>query len=311
MINRRVIADGLAFPEGPVCLDDGTVVVVEIREGTVARIDPPSGRVDRIARPGGGPNGAALGMDGRLYLCNNGGFEWRDVGGLAMPGLQPSDYSGGRIQRVNLDSGEVEDLYTQCDGNPLRGPNDIVLDRHGGFYFSDLGKNRGRESDAGVLYYARCDGTLVEEVAFPMTTPNGVGLSPGDDVVYVAESVTSRIWAFRITAPGRVAREGMSPTDLLYTLTHLQGVDSLAVEESGNVCVATTRRPGITVISPQGELVEFVEFPDTDPIITNICFGGPDMRTAYVTSSGRGLLYEVEWPRPGLRLVGDPPANVS
>jgi gluconolactonase len=304
-MNKTVVAEGLEFPEGPVCLPDGSILVVEVKGGTIARVDPTSGTVERIARTGGGPNGAALGADGRLYVCNNGGFQWREMGGLTIPGHQPVDYIGGRIQVVDIASGKVEDLYTECNGNPLRGPNDLVLDDHGGFYFSDLGKSRERDSDSGVLYYARCDGSSIEEVVFPMVTPNGVGLSPSGDKLYVAESVTSRIWGYTIGSPGKVTGTPMSRECLLYTLVDLRFVDSLAVEESGNVCVATLLTPGITVIAPDGELVEFVEFPDTDPLITNICFGGPDMLTAYVTSAGRGLLYELQWPRPGLRLVGD------
>src|SRR5436305_3794471 len=127
----RVVAEGLEFSEGPVVLDDGTVLVVEIKRGTVARVDPASGSVERIADTGGGPNGAALGPDGKLYVCNNGGFAWGELDGLLIPGDAPSGYHGGSIQRVDLDSGMVEDVYTECDGEGLRGPNNIVFDAEG------------------------------------------------------------------------------------------------------------------------------------------------------------------------------------
>ena len=77
--------------------------------------------------------------------------------------------------------------------------------------------------------------------------------------------------------------------------------DSLAVDGAGNVCVATLVNGGITVISPDGGSIEHV--PTSDPITTNICFGGPDLRTAYVTLSGTGRLVALDWPRPGLRLA--------
>ena len=79
-----------------------------------------------------------------------------------------------------------------------------------------------------------------------------------------------------------------------------QRYDSMAIEADGNICVATLVDGGITVISPQGRLVEFVPMPDG--ATTNLCFGGPDLRTAYVTLSHSGRLVAVPWPRPGLPL---------
>ena len=136
----EVIASGLAFPEGPVVMDDGSVILVEIQRGTLTRVSP-SGDVDVIADLGGGPNGAALGPDGHCYVCNNGGFKWyiaRD--GRVFPGDQPDDYVSGSIQRVNLSTGAFDTIYDQCDGEQLKGPNDLVFDRAGGFWFTDHGK---------------------------------------------------------------------------------------------------------------------------------------------------------------------------
>ena len=86
--------------------------------------------------------------------------------------------------------------------------------------------------------------------------------------------------------------------ELMHGLAGYQRFDSLAVEAGGNICVATLVRGGISVISPGGELVEFHEAPE--PYCTNICFGGEDMRTAYITLAGTGRLIAVDWPRPGL-----------
>ena len=101
MAEMTEIAKGLQFPEGPIAMEDGSVVLVEIRRGTLSRVKP-DGTIEVIAETGGGPNGAAIGPDGHCYICNCGGFEWRDVNGLVIPGDQPSDYSGGRIERVDL-----------------------------------------------------------------------------------------------------------------------------------------------------------------------------------------------------------------
>ena len=200
----REIASGLHFPEGPVALADGSVLVVEIQSGTLARVGP-DGSVERVADTGGGPNGAAIGPDGKVYVCNNGGFLWAEVDGMAAPGGQPPDYIGGRIQRVDLDTGQVDDLYTEYEGVGLRGPNDLVFDEHGGFYFTDLGKSREREIDRGAVYYAKADGSEIVRLVFPLDHPNGIALSPDGTRLYVAETITGRIWTWRL---GRSRRGG-------------------------------------------------------------------------------------------------------
>ncbi|UQS23603.1 SMP-30/gluconolactonase/LRE family protein [Amycolatopsis thermalba] len=301
----REIASGLRFPEGPVALDDGSVLVVEIERGTVSRVWP-DGSVTVVADCGGGPNGAAIGPDGAVYVCNNGGFAWHHRGGVTLPGDQPPDYRGGCVQRVSWD-GAVTELYTSVDGRSLRGPNDLVFDAHGGFYFTDLGKHRPRESDRGGLYYARADGSRVAEIAYGFTGLNGVGLSPDGSRVYAAETVTGRVWFWNVDGPGRISRppggvHGPAGAALLHGFGGYQMLDSLAVDSAGNVCVATLMTGGISVLSPAGELLEVVRPPEPDRFVTNICFGGPGLRTAYITSSGAGKLYATEWPRPGLRL---------
>jgi gluconolactonase len=298
----RTVTTGLQFPEGPVAMPDGSVLVVEIRRGTLSRVAP-DGRITVVAECGGGPNGAAIGPDGACYIANNGGFEWHDLGGLVFPGNQPADYIGGRIQRVDLRTGRVTDLYTACDGRGLRGPNDLVFDGHGGFWFTDHGKLRERERDRTGLFYARADGSFIQEVVFPLDAPNGVGLSPDGTKLYVAETYTGRVWAWDVLGPGKLALDAFGPggATLLCGLPGYQLFDSLAVDGEGNVCVATLVNGGITVVAPNGEVLEHVG--TGDPLTTNICFGGPDLRTAYVTCSGTGQLVAFDWPRRGLRLA--------
>lgn len=302
MSDIKVITTGLCFPEGPVALADGSVALVEIERQTVSLVRP-DGRVEVVAHTGGGPNGMAVGPDGAFYLCNNGGFGWRREHGLLRPVIQASDYSGGRIERVDPRTGKVERLYDRCGAHPLRGPNDIVFDAQGGFYFSDLGKSRARDRDHGGLYYALADGSKIVEVAYPILTPNGVGLSPDGDVVYVAETETARLWAFDIVSPGVVKKQGFpSPHGgrLVAGLGGFQRFDSLAVDVLGNVCVATLVTGAVTSIAPDGRIVRQVLFGD--PMTTNVCFGGGDMKTAFVTLSATGKLVSVPWPETGLRL---------
>ncbi len=297
----KTIASGLLFPEGPIAMEDGSVVLVEIARGTLSRVTT-SGHVEIIADLGGGPNGAAIGPDGHCYVCNNGGFEWHMMEGLMIPGDIARDYSGGRIERVDLKTGKFEVVYRECNGLPLNGPNDIVFDRSGGFWFTDLGKGRGRTRDRGGLYYARPDGSMIKEVVFPIVSPNGVGLSPDEKIVYVADTTTARLWAFDIVGPGEVAPMPALPEAGRYIGQGIGnvGFDSLAVDSEGNINVATVFGGGITVISPDGSRVHHV--PADDPGTTNICFGGKDMKTAYITLSCMGRLAAMDWPVAGLKL---------
>lgn len=297
----REIATGLQFPEGPIAMPDGSVILVEIARGTLSRVDA-DGNVSVIAELGGGPNGAALGPDGMIYVCNNGGFRWHEMDGLLFPGRQADDYSGGRIERVDPATGAFEVLYTAVNGHPLKGPNDLVFDRHGGFWFTDHGKIRKRDKDHGGIYYATIDGRTIREVIFPLDAPNGIGLSPEEDRVYVAETVARRVWAYDIVGPGeirRVRRFG-GPGELVAGLPDNQMLDSLAIDGDGNICVATLMRGGITSISPDGQRREFTEMGD--PMTTNICFGGEGLKTAFITLSASGRLVATDWPVAGLPL---------
>lgn len=303
----RVVASELQFPEGPIALPDGDVLLVEIRRRTLSRVRP-DGRVQVVADVGGGPNGAAMGPDGRCYIANNGGFafaqhpdgRWRTTGPAA-------DYKNGSIQRVDIETGRTELVYDRVGDEPLRGPNDLVFDAHGGFWFSDLGKIFPRTMDRGKVCYAKADGSFIREVIFPINRPNGVGLSPDGKTLFVSETDTARLWAFDLAGPGELARPCVStPTSphggrLLYAASRFMRLDSLAVEANGNICVGSLDVGGISVCAPDGGLVEFVPI-EGDTHCTNICFGGPDLRTAYVTQSWAGRLIAIDWPRAGLAL---------
>jgi gluconolactonase len=303
MVEWRDITRGLQFPEGPIALADGSVILVEMQRKTLTSVSA-DGAQRVIATLRGGPNGAAIGPDGRCYVCNNGGLLFERSNGLTVPGLVPPDYQGGWIEAVELDTGKSELLYRQCGSTPLRAPNDIVFDQHGGFYFTDSGKVRKLDRDRGAVYYATIDGRSISRVAFPVEGANGIGLYPDDDILYVSESTTGRLWAYDVIGPGKIRRVDYGVPwmrgRMLFAAPHFAVLDSLAIDAEGNVCVADIPSGGICVVSPQGKLLE--QHLTGDSFTTNICFGGPQLSVAYATLSSSGRLVSASWPRSGLPL---------
>jgi gluconolactonase len=317
-----VVASGLGYPEGPIYRPDGSVLLVEIKAQTLTRILP-DGTRQVVAALGGGPNGAAIGPDGAVYVCNSGGFYFAQIGGVWVGVATAPDYKGGLIQRVAND-GTFKTLYSEFPAKnavtgametlPLRGPDDLVFDSTGGFWFTDWGKAWPRNRDTTGVYYAKPDGSSIREVIFPMSAPNGIALSPDGKRLYVAETYTRRILYWELSGPGQV-QPNPTMLDGSYLLTAAipeQGtLDSMAVDEEGNVYVATMlpKGPsplyngGITIVSPAGEILQFLEIAAgaPEPLPSNLCFGGPDRRTLYVTLGGTGRLARIQMRVPGLQ----------
>lgn len=301
MDDGRVVAGGLRFPEGPVALPDGSLLVCELAAGRLTRIVA-GGAAEVVAVTGGGPNGAAIGPDGRCYVCNSGGFEWFERDGLLMPLSPPASYCGGWVEAVDLRTGAVEVLYSEAGGEPLRGPNDLVFDAEGGFWFTDHGKFRKRSRDRGSVFYARPDGSGIKEHIAGLEGPNGIALSPDGSRLYVAETLTARLWAFDLDAPGRLGRQRTTfdgrRGDLILGLGGYRLFDSIAVDSQGNIFVATLP-DGVNVVSPQGQLLRTLPTPDR--FTTNLCFGGAEGRTIFVTLSATGQVLAIDAGVTGLQ----------
>ena len=297
----KVRASGLKFPEGPIALADGRLLLCEVARGTLSRIGL-DGRVEVVAAVGGGPCGAALGPDGACFVANGGPTRFVEKDGLVRPAGPSPDYRGGSIQRVDLVTGAFTTLYTACEGDRLSAPNDLVFDGSGGFWFTDAGRPNERSRDHGGLYWARADGSQIRRMAYPLTTPNGIALSPDRRRLYVAMSYQRQIVAYDIVGPGALRQEdGRAARTVVASVAGNLIFDSMAVEASGNIVVACLVQGALMVISPAGEVVQTIAMPDRTT--TNLAFGGPDLKTAFVAQSLAGQVIAAPWPRPGLKLL--------
>jgi gluconolactonase len=279
----EIITEGLQFPEGPVVMVDGSVIVVEAFGGQISRCW--NGRKQVICAPGGGPNGGAIGPDGALYVCNNGGIG---------PKHYADPESAGRIERVDLATGRFERIYTACGDRKLSAPNDLMFDIDGNMWFTDFGRLEQHGKQFGGLYCCRADGSSITRIVDRATSYNGVGISPDMASVYVADTIEARIYAVE-------RRVELQKPRFVTTVPGKVGLDSLAMTAAGNICVATIGDFGaISTVTPQGEVTAT---PMEDQLTTNIAFGGADMRDAYITWSLKGMLVKMRWAEPGMRLV--------
>lgn len=278
----EIVAEGLAFPEGPVVMADGSVIVMETFGQRVTRCW--NGQKETICTPGGGPNGAAIGPDGALYICNNGGLG---------PGYTALPDSFGRIERIDLATGKAERVYEACGGRRLSAPNDLMFDAEGNLWFTDLGRLEQFGKEYGGLYCCRPDGSAITRIVERATSYNGVGISPDMQTVYMADTIEARIYA--------VARKiaAQSP-HFVATVPGKVSLDSLAMTAAGNICVATIGETGaISTVTPDGKIRSTKM---EDHVTTNIAFGGEDMRDAYITFSAMGMVVKKRWNEPGMRL---------
>jgi gluconolactonase len=298
----EVVAEDLEYPEGPVALPDGSVLVVELAGEALKRIRP-DGHTTVVAKIPGSPNGAAVGPNEKIFIANNGGLKFIRDGKKIRSNGQSVDYRGGSIDIVDMTTGKVERLYDRCGDYPLKGPNDLVFDANGDIWFTDFGKRREREMDRGYVYWARADGSEIREVVSQMIMPNGIGVSPDGKTLYVSETASGRLYAWEITAPG-VLKKSPWPAPYGGKLLASPGghtqFDSMAISASGAVCVAQPEGAGIFECSADGSVQRYHEVPDL--LTTNLCFGGPDMQTCWITAANEGRLFKTRWHEPGLKL---------
>jgi gluconolactonase len=254
MTDVQILADGLASPEGPDVLPDGRIVFVETFHCRVSVWDPDRG-LQTYADVGGAPNACMLGTDG-VYVAQN--------GVTAGPWRSPRRNTPS-IQRIG-DDGRVEVVVDSASGAPLVGPNDLTFGPDGRLYFTDPGVFDTEKPDDGRICVVQPDGaaTILEEVG--PTFPNGI----------VAEADGSIVWDESYTRRVRRRRPDGS-TELLATLPEDRILDGMKVAQDGNLYIAGVSSGGIDVLTPDGELVDFIE---TGGAPLNCVFDGEDLYVA-------------------------------
>ena len=297
----RCLADGLAFPESPIALDDGSVVVSEMAAGRITRVHP-DGATETVAHTGGGPNGVVKLPDGRLIVCQNGGskfgvgpwpYDFNGCVHLFRPIGPPDQPVTPALQIIESD-GSVNTLATEFSTRsgkklPLVRPSDICADSYGGFYLTDAGTVHSRTRSVTGLLYGTVDGDL-REIIYPLEMPNGVALSPDGSSLYVAETRTRRIWEFTLDGPGVVGRARGLATVPSGGPLNVGGADGLCVDPAGRILVATLGTGGVTVFSPTGEFLGAI--PADDPMTTNVALSA-DARTLFMTLASSGRLMSI------------------
>jgi len=272
-----VITEGVGFAEGPVWCPDGTLVVSHLAPGCLRRVWPASGRSEIIARTGGSANAAQLTSDGGFVLTQNGGIDfmvYADALSLTKENCPPYEPVAPGLQRVSA-SGQV----TYLTAEPLNAPNDLVVDRNGTIYFTDPGHPPTLASCKGRLMALDPDGCL-RVVANGFRYDNGIALSP-DGRLLVVEA-NGLMW---------VSPAGEKEW-LLESLGDYPG-DGFCFDVDGRIYVACPLAASIYVIDSDGTMLDAIRLP-AGSMVTNVCFGGTDLRTLFAVEIAPGRVHAIE-----------------
>ena len=284
------IATTVAFTEGPAVDREGNVYFTEIINQRIMKLGK-DGVLSTYRENSNVANGLLIDPQGRLIACEGAEFE--------RPGVKVKGKA--RVTRTDLKTGKLEVLADAYDGKPLQGPNDVTIDGRGRLYFTDM---------AGIAVY-RIDapGKLARILAAPdIQRPNGIQVSPDDRTLYLIEANQAQGGARMIRAYDLKPDGTVSAMRVHYNFYPGRSADGMSIDTAGNLYASAgmnqlrgsaetlDTKAGIYVISPAGKLLKFIPIPED--FITNNAFGGPDMKTLYITAGK--TLYKVRTEIAGL-----------
>lgn len=285
----RKVVSGHEFTEGPTVDAKGNIYFSDLNEEKVFRVMA-NGSESTFIEESRRANGLMFDATrNRILACESGAG--------AEPGI-------ARIVAFGLDDGSLEVVVPGYGGQPFNRVNDLVIDRQGGIYFSDiLGGEPELPQEAAAVYYATRDGT-VSRVITGLDRPNGVLLSPDEETLYVLPYGSVTLMSYDVVAPG-VLGVGRVLTALPKSEDNPRaGGDGMTVDSEGNLYVALPASMAIVVISPKGEILGSIPIPEAP---SNAIFGGPDRKTLYVTA--RTSLYAIPMEATG-HTFGEVPSQV-
>ncbi len=273
----------VAFTEGPAAAVDGSVYFTDIANNRIMRFDPATGTHTVWREPSGRANGLLFDAEGRLLACE--GNEWGSGDG------------GRRMTRTDMNTGDVEILTERFEGARYNAPNDVAARSNGQIFFTDpcYGDRSLMEMEHESVYRIDTDGAVTRVVSQPdIQRPNGIALSPDEQTLYLIDSCplvggNRKVWAFDLSEQGTVSNQRV-----VHDFAPGRGGDGMAVDQQGNLYVAAGIAhprgphetndvpPGIWLISPEGELHGRIPIPED--VLTNVTFGGDDLRTLYVVA---------------------------
>jgi gluconolactonase len=276
-------ATAVAFLEGPAAAEDGTVFFSDIANNRILKFDPAKNERSVWRMPSGRTNGLLFDAQGRLLACEGNEFG-------------PND-GNRRITRTDLQTGHVEVLTDRFEGKRYNSPNDIAARSNGQIFFTDpcYGDRTTMELDHDSVYRIDTDGSVHRILTQPtIQRPNGIHLSPDEQTLYLVDSCpviggNRKIWAFSLSRAGEP-----SQPRVVFDFASGRGGDGMAVDQQGHLYVAagisrprgphetTAVPPAVWIIRPDGTLLGRLPIPED--VITNVTFGGDDLRTLYVTA---------------------------
>ena len=287
------IATQLSMTEGPTVDRAGNVYFTEIMTQRIMKFST-DGVLSIYRERSNAANGLLIDPQGRLISCEGSTSATAQRNGVVVKGIP-------RVTRTDLRTGKVEVLADKYNGKPLVGPNDVTIDSKGRLYFTDFG--------APAVYRIDAPGKLVRILAAPdVQKPNGIQISPDDKILYVVEANGAEGGARMIRAYDLLPDGTARNMRVLYNFYPGRSADGMSIDTQGNLYASAgmhrTRntsetldtKTGVYVISPEGKLLRFIPVPED--YITNNAFGGPDMKTLYVTAGK--TLYKIRTDIPGL-----------